>query len=85
MLTVVILGVPRAGRAQTVPLPPSASDTVKLKTKRDTTKVDSVTFKAAPEPVKKDTIKTPLARGYVPANLEIAGRSEEHTSELQSH
>ncbi len=71
----LILGAPLVGRAQAVPLPPPPVDTGKVKPKADTTKVDSLTFRAAPEPPKKDSIKAPLARGYAPANLEIGERS----------
>ncbi len=79
------MGAPLVGRAQAVPLPRPPADTGKTKSKPDSAKVDSFTFKAAPglakkdsitkDSIAKDTIKAPLARAFAPANLEIAQRS----------
>jgi len=82
---VCALGAPLVGRAQAIPLPRPVADSGKAKAKPDSAQIDSFTFKAAPAKTKKDTIakdtiakdtiKAPLARAFVPANLEIAQRS----------
>lgn len=74
LFALALLGAPLVAGAQVVPLPTRPpADTGRAR--RDSSTVDSVSFKAAPTVIARDTIKAPLARAFAPRSLDFASRS----------